>query len=321
MSLGADFVLEALLQQNFFPMQSEEKEELPPVLTSSSFTPDIARKLVAGAGSRSSDGYDAVEYRLTRFNGVFRHCSIPHPTAYADLALFIHEHWDKLNYITENENSVIRPKQHPDGRVIIMDYSKSPRDTKRTLEMLFSKRFKVRADISNFYPSIYSHAIPWALIGVNSAKNQRTKKTWFNSLDQKVRSTKRNETNGVVIGPASSNIIAELILARIDKEMSGRFNYLRFIDDYKAYCSTESDAQDFILELSKHLAIYNLHLNISKTEVLPLPRTLENDWVAGAFTATSYRSQTIFPSRRVDILICRYNSLNNRQMEASSNTP
>ena len=223
MSLDAAFVLNALLQHNFLPAQSRDKEEMPPVFSSSTFTPDTARKLVSGAPrSDRSLGYDSVEYRLTRFNGVSRICSIPHPTAYAHLALCIHKHWDKLAYITENKNSMIVPREHSDGRISIMNgYGGALGEAERTLSMSFGRRYRVHTDISNFYPSIYPHAIPWALVGLQSAKKNRPKSgKWFNRLDERVRWIKRNETNGVVIGPATSNIVSEAILARIDKNLS-----------------------------------------------------------------------------------------------------
>ena len=166
MSIDKDFVLNALLQHNFLPTQKKAKEELPPIFTSVTFTPDIAKRLVA-AKSRKVEGYlgyDAIDYRLTRFNGVSRNCSIPHPVAYSHLVLCIHEHWDKLAYIASNTTSMIRPRQHTDGRLIIMDYEKSFDKTRRNLINSFGCRFMAHTDISNFFPSVYSHAIAWAAL-------------------------------------------------------------------------------------------------------------------------------------------------------------
>src|SRR5258708_4554272 len=130
-SVDKDFVLTALLQHNFLPTQKKSPEELPPIFTSISFTPDVARKLVNGKQRKADgyQGYDAVDYRLTRFNGVSRSCSIPHPTAYAYLALCIEKHWERIDYIASNENSHIRPRQHADGRIVIMDYETSSEQT------------------------------------------------------------------------------------------------------------------------------------------------------------------------------------------------
>lgn len=285
MSVDRDFVLSALLQHNFFPTQKKAKEEMPPIFTSVAFTPDVAKKLIAGKPRKVEgyQGYDAVEYKLTRFNGVSRSCSIPHPTAYAHLSLCIHEHWDKLDYIAKNKISGIRPLEHSDGRIIIMDYEKSFEKTKRKLRGAFGRRFMVHTDISNCFPSVYSHAIPWAAVGFDYAKKHKPPKhraEWFNQLDEKVRGLKRGETQGVAIGPATSNILSEVVLARVDETLRGEFVYTRFIDDYTAYCNTEEKAQEFVRRLAEELAKYKLLLNIRKTEVIPLPHALAGDWVA-----------------------------------------
>ena len=96
-------ILSALLQHNFLPQQKVDREELPPVFTSVSFSEPTAQSLV-GKGTefakRQKDGYDVVEYKLTRFNGAVRTLSIPHPAAYANLALSISNNWNQLLYIT-----------------------------------------------------------------------------------------------------------------------------------------------------------------------------------------------------------------------------
>ena len=285
MSVDKDFVLSALLQHNFFPTQKKAKEEMPPIFTSVAFTPDVASKLIAGKPRKVDgyQGYDAVEYKLTRFNGVSRSCSIPHPTAYAHLSMCIHEHWDKLEFIAKNKISGIRPREHSDGRLIIMDYEKSFEKTKWKLSSAFGRRFMVHTDISNYFPSVYSHAIPWAAVGFDYAKKHKPPKhktEWFNQLDEKVRWLKRGETQGVAIGPATSNVVSEVILARVDETLRDKFVYTRFIDDYTAYCETEEKAQEFVRRLAEELAKYKLLLNIRKTEVVPLPHALAADWVA-----------------------------------------
>jgi hypothetical protein len=279
-SLTPDFVLQALSQHNYLPMQKESKEELPPIFVSNSFTPDVVKSLVAKSNQRT-DGYDTVEYRLTRFNGVSRILSIPHPAAYAELVNCIHNNWKTINYIAVNDNSIIRPRQHDDGRIIIMDYESSVYKTRRELQARFTRRFQVHTDISNCYPTIYSHSVPWALVGFSAAKaGKNDKNEWFNQLDKNVRQLKRNETQGIAIGPATSNIISEIILARVDEKLvKKQFSFIRFIDDYTAYCSTEEEGQDFIRVLQNELQEYKLLLNIKKTEILELPLPLESDWI------------------------------------------
>lgn len=283
MSIDKDFVLSALLQHNYLPTQRKDKEELPPRFSSQSFTPAVAASIVA-AKHRVGGGFDSIDYRMTKFNGVSRSLSIPHPLAHSHLSLCIHKYWDELTYIVPNTISRIRPHQHPDGRLLIMDgYETSTEKAKRSLRQGFSKRFMAHTDIANCFPSIYSHAIPWAAVGFAHAKKHKGmpyKALWFNDLDEKVRWTKRNETQGIGIGSATSNVVSEAILARVDEFLGKSFSYVRFIDDYTAYCTTEEQAQDFIRQLSDELDKYKLLLNAKKTRIINLPQPISDDWVS-----------------------------------------
>ena len=144
------------------------------------------------------------KYRLTRYNSVSRLLSIPHPVAHAELCFELHKHWEKLAYISSNPNSQIKPYPHDDGRLIIMaGYGGTTGKSQRSLDRSFGKRYVVRTDIANCFPSIYSHAIAWALVGHEEAKNSRSKHDeWFNRLDKKFRASRRDETQGVAIGRA-----------------------------------------------------------------------------------------------------------------------
>ena len=275
-----DFVLSALLQHNYFPSQKKDKLELPPVFSTKSLTPKIA-EAIANESSRKG-GYDQVEHKSTRFNNVPRLLSIPHPKPYIDLCFAIYSNWDQLKHICKNENSLIRPRRHSDGRLIIMNYEKSYEKSLRALQMSFGGKFCVHTDISSCFPTIYSHAIPWALVGFTQAKKQKPPKfkdEWFNKLDERQRQLKRNETQGVPIGPGTSNIISEVILAKVDEELKGKYNYVRFIDDYTCYCETYEQAESFIRELSNELCKFKMGLNIKKTVIDPLPKTIQSDWV------------------------------------------
>lgn len=281
MAIDKDFVLSALLRYNYLPKQTKRKDEIPPVLSSVSFSDLAARRLQSEKARRKKGypGYDSVEYQLTRFDKVPRVLSIPHPKAYADLVLCIAKNWSKMSYVTAGENSLLEMKSHADGRMVIMNYENPIKREHREIERSFGKHFIAETDIANFYPSIYSHAIAWALVGFDAAKKER-EKTWYNDIDKKVRMAKRNETNGIAIGPATSNIIAETILARVDQEIAKHFSFVRFSDDYAAYCDTEKESHDFIMKLSRELGRYGLKLGARKTKISPLPRPASQAWIA-----------------------------------------
>ena len=302
--LDKDYFLYGALQHNYLPGQLRDREELPPILASKTFSLEAAEQLYNARQrtNRSTPGYDAVQYRLTRFNGLARTCSIPHPKAYATLVIELAENLHQWKHITENNNSLIRPAAHSDGRLVIMNYPDKYRrvhisecfdcgdnlstasfgdaqSTRKNIDSL-GKRVIAETDITNFYPSIYSHAVPWALVGVSEAKKNRSKNSkWYNKIDKAIRMNKRDETHGIAIGPATSNVIAEIILSKIDEALRNDFVYTRFNDDYMAYTGDEAEARRFISALSDELAKYELQLNASKTGVHTLPKPSNPKWI------------------------------------------
>lgn len=293
MALSKTFLLNALIRQNFFPSQKKRREEFPPVFTTNDITKTIADEVhkVQLSKDRKKNGFDVIQYKSTRFNNVPRIVSIPHPKSYIDLCFEIFDNWKKIKHICANPNSLILPKAHKDGRVIIMDYEKSSDERNRFYKSAFGKKFLAKADIANCYPSIYTHVIPWALVGFQQAKKNRNPSEWYNKIDTVLRSCCRNETTGISIGPATSNIVCEIILERIDHELRKKFKFVRFIDDYTAYCKTHTEAEEFIRQLSNYLVKYKLSINIKKTEISALPLAISNEWIG--------RMREIIPSDKV----------------------
>ena len=113
-----------------------------------------------------------------------------------------------------------------------MDYETSQEERSRYYSSAFGKKFLAHTDIANCFPSIYSHTLPWVLVGRSRAKNKQFIPTWFNNIDKAIRYGSRKETSGIPIGPATSNIASEIILERVDRDLRRNFEYIRFIDDY-----------------------------------------------------------------------------------------
>jgi hypothetical protein len=275
---------EALSMYNYFPNQRATFGELPPSLDTRQFTPEVAEALTALKEDkvRRRSGYDLVEYKATRFNNVPRILALAHPLAHANLVKCLHDNWHEIRTVTENANSMIKPTfHHEDKRLIVMNYEDPIKKVVRSHDIAFSKRFKVHTDIANCFNSIYSHSIPWAILGITEAKKQQdNKKAWFNKLDQHQRKTKRNETQGIPIGSATSSIIVELVLSTVDRGLIDKgYDFYRYIDDYTCYCESENMAQQFIHDLRENLALYKLNLNLQKTKIESLPAPIEDKWV------------------------------------------
>jgi len=278
-SLDAKYVLDALLKHNYLPAHKGDLSEVPPTFSGSSLEERAAQDLADSGGRDARCGYDSVTFLSTRFNNVPRALAVPHPVAHSRLSLCIRDNWESLKAIETNENSFIRPRRHRDGRLFTMDYESGSKRTMRELRQAFGERFVVHADISNCYPSIYTHSIPWAALGRSVAKTRRGPNEWFNALDKCVRDANRSETHGIVIGPGTSSVVAEFILGAIDEALRDDFTHSRFVDDYQAFCATEEDALDFVRRLSDELRGFNLSLNARKTAIRPLPCTNSADWV------------------------------------------
>lgn len=148
-------------------------------------------------------------------------------------------------------------------------------------DIYLGKRYMVHADISKCYPSIYTHAIPWALVGKDVAKdNTRKKEEWYNQIDHFAQISKNGETHGLLIGPHTSNVLSEIILCAIDEELSKKYDsYIRNIDDYICYVNTKEDADNFIIDLNRELRKYDLLLNHKKTKIYELPICVVETWV------------------------------------------
>lgn len=275
-------LFEALTRWNYFPNQKEGVGEIPSCFSTCQFTPEVAKRLadLEQGKNRKTYGYDHVEYFVTRYNNVSRLLALLHPMPYARLACEVVKNWEYIKHVENNHHSLIKPEIHQDGRILVMNYESVEVKASRALNDGFGKRYRAHSDISNCFHSIYTHAIPWALVGFVKAKRDRGAKLWFNKLDACQRSVKRNETQGIPIGPAVSSIMAEVILGKIDAKLVEKgFEFRRYIDDYTCYCSTYDKAQAFIHCLNQELSLYKLNINIHKTRIDELPKTMSDDWV------------------------------------------
>jgi len=137
----------------------------------------------------------------------------------------------------------------------------------------------VRSDITNFYNSVYTHSIGWALHGQENAFKDKTCTLVGNKIDRIVQYANNGRTNGIPVGSAVSDLIAELILSSVDLKISKRlkdkdFIATRFKDDYRFLCNTENDAKEILKVLAEELTEFNLLINENKTKILELPNGL-----------------------------------------------
>lgn len=131
-------------------------------------------------------------------------------------------------------------------------------------------------DITNFYPSIYTHSIVWALHTKEIAKENKNNKSLLgNKIDEYVMQMSYGQTNGIPQGSVLMDFIAEIILAYIDNQLTEKireqkinrknFKIIRYRDDYRIFVNNPQNAEIILKNLSEILAETGLKLNPSKT--------------------------------------------------------
>jgi hypothetical protein len=134
---------------------------------------------------------------------------------------------------------------------------------------------------------IYTHSIPWSVLGKDEAKRQYAARTlsghWSDTLDKLVRRPNGDQTAGIPVGPDTSLVIAETLLASVDAHISRahpRVNGLRYLDDYEFVTSTKEEAESVLSTLQSALRIVELELNNAKSSVCELRANLTEPWVS-----------------------------------------
>lgn len=288
--LSADAAFVGLVDYGLFA------EKLPPYFSSEGLSSHVPQDLMGITTENrkreltrllKNRVHDYIRYEALLNVKVFRPIGIPHPESHLIQCLALKRYWKE---IVEHCARPLRPasrlfvRRLTDKRVFSMNYR--ARDRYRNEEVDIWNRmgahFLVKTDISNCFPSIYTHSIPWALHGLDQAKrNRREVKLPGNLLDKTTQGTRDGQTNGIIIGPHTSNVISEIILTKIDFEMNkkGYKQFTRHIDDYEYPAKTYKEAEDFIREIGMQMREYELVLNERKTEILPLPVSIEENWI------------------------------------------
>ncbi|MCE2706863.1 MAG: RNA-directed DNA polymerase [Proteobacteria bacterium] len=227
-----------------------------------------------------------IEYSTIRSTNVARVMGIPHPKAYIKLCKTITDNWDKINKTQvdlSNKTSFCHVRDYGNNSPIFkMNYLNGEKYLSRKLELEYSMKakYRVTADIANCFASIYTHSIPWGLVGKDESKKDISNSLWYNKIDQDTRNIQNQQTVGLLIGPHSSNILSEIILRQVDEILSAKYSsFVRFIDDYKYYSTSHDDAMRFISDLSKELKKFELRLNDKKTKIEKLPVNIEPAWI------------------------------------------
>lgn len=153
----------------------------------------------------------------------------------------------------------------------------------------------LKTDISNFFPSFYTHSVPWAIHGKPKAKKNPNDLTlWGNALDKALSRCNDRQTSGIPIGPATSLIVSEIIMAKIDSQVQKALKEksiggYRHVDDYFLCLDSEKDAEAALAAIEKAAAEYELNINAKKTQIIKSAEFVENAWPRKLKAMSAYR--------------------------------
>ena len=130
-----------------------------------------------------------------------RSLSIPNPLHQSILADEVATGWvDLETFCAKSPISLSIPKPSSDRSLEAMyDLNKQPLFR---AQRAVGARYLLRTDLARFYPSIYTHSIPWAIHGKTAARSDKKYKLLGNRLDLWLRETQDKQTGGIPIGPA-----------------------------------------------------------------------------------------------------------------------
>jgi len=267
-----------LLANGYFPT------ELPPAFTTESFANYSLKheaSFLAKPYNSECERYSNKEHKHAR-----RVLKIPNPVSYFQLSDYVATNWStvlkKLSgsrffnisdyFQTEDRFIKIRFHEFEDKRLILPA----------------TYKYILKTDVSKFYPTIYTHSIPWATEGKKQAKENHQKKklnSFGDKLDTFIRNCQDKQTLGIPIGPDISRLVAEMIMVAMDKEIETKlygamrsFDGYRLIDDYFLCFDSYGDAEQALSIIASTALNYELTLNERKTEIIPVSEWVEYLW-------------------------------------------
>jgi hypothetical protein len=245
--------------------------------------------------------------QFPKSNYTDRTFGIVDPELHSDVALTIAENWDSIvAHLFHKKNKVCSysfpipvNRKSPgvlgklrSGRMIYEFLAMAENDL---ASIAYRYSVMVKTDVKNFYPSLYTHSIPWALHQktIIRAGGNRSDPAFFgNRLDKLFQNMNDGCTNGLPVGPAVSDVVSEIVLAAVDRLLSEHMPAgtiaVRFKDDYRILAKSEDGARTAVKQLQGALKEYRLELNDDKTEFFQLPAGLFREWVSDYHAANPH---------------------------------
>ncbi len=174
----------------------------------------------------------------------------------------------------------------------------------------FKYKVYAKMDYKSCFDSIYTHAYSWIIErNVIDAKNAQNSHL-FITIDRLLQNINGRSSNGIVVGPEFSRMIAEIILQQIDKEVMFELSkdgirfkkdyiVFRYVDDIFVFANEQSTLNKVIEKFKYCGDKYLLHLNelkLIKGETPWLPK----EWLDKARRLSDIIGDFFFKGRKKD---------------------
>ncbi len=260
-------------------------KELPPIFSSRAFA--SATYTVADPGRLAGKKWQrATQYLLQQK---------PHYKRRLDL-LCPHAMLKQAHLIADNYTQLSRAFTHVDGNCscpafnrktkfqrAVRQYAIGIGYTKRRLSLRARFPLILKLDVKNYYRSVYTHSIPWAIHGKKYAKTHLKENIVGNLLDRAFQQGQDGQTIGIPTGPDTSFVVSEILLCRIIEGLVKRRvirsdRFVRYYDDIEYGCETEEEAHRVLTGFEDALRSYELETNPEKVQILAGPKQLDSPW-------------------------------------------
>lgn len=264
--------------------------DFSPLLHAVSDALDQKQNGINDIGYKKACNYENVNYILqTNKDGHYswRPFDLIHPAIYAHIVHKITEEeaWDLLvdrfDTFQINEKIVCAslPRESEDDDISDTAETVSGwwRDVEQeSINKSLQFKYLFTTDIANFYPSIYTHSIPWAIHTKEEAKEVRGDNTNLgNRIDHALRQMRWGQTNGIPQGSALMDFLAEIVLGyadellgeKLEEEDIDDYHVIRYRDDYRIFTNSKEDSEAIARYLTVILQKLGLQLNASKTSL------------------------------------------------------
>ncbi|HEY4214470.1 MAG TPA: RNA-directed DNA polymerase [Steroidobacteraceae bacterium] len=266
---------ESLLARGYLPVQ------LPPGFSSVSFA--NAAAVIAEKWPKKGPITSSERYSVARSSFYRRQTSILNPAGFYYLAKEVGEYWPQIeSHYKKSKLSKSVPTL--DGSLRAINLRKFSELHEEKILHASGFRFALVTDITGFFPTIYTHTIPWALHTKAVAKVEQgaVPKYFGNILDRQCMAVQDRQTVGLPIGPDTSHIIAEIVAVAIDeriKEELGRWpNGFRYVDDYFLFFNEREDAERALAAITRAVVGFELQLNAAKTRIVEVRELVDESW-------------------------------------------